>query len=111
MEDAFIPMDELFQQAEYFYRCNCSHNADFMVLNILTLMQEFNHLNEADAMREYAVYRRNSTGHRIVVNYNVNIIAGSMPCRLKSNVLKCIFMPHRNGKVEKYEKIHITQTK
>ena len=73
-------------------------------------MQEFNELKEADAMRAMAQYTQEiqQKFSEYAVNYNVNIIAGSMPL-YEDNILKNVgYLCHRNGKVEKYEKIHIT---
>jgi predicted amidohydrolase/GNAT superfamily N-acetyltransferase len=109
----FQSMEELFQQAEYFIDAIANYNADFAVFPEYfnaPLMQEFNELKEADAMRAMAQYTQEiqQKFSEYAVNYNVNIIAGSMPL-YENNVLKNVgYLCHRNGKVERYEKIHIT---
>jgi predicted amidohydrolase len=44
----------------------------------------------------------------LAVNYNVNIIAGSMPLYDGDTLKNVGYLCHRNGNVERYEKLHVT---
>jgi len=110
---AYKSIDELFEQAEYFIDSISNYKSDFAVFPEYfnaPLMAEFRGMNEAEGMRAMAQYT-----HQIkekfsewAVSYNVNVIAGSMPL-YENNVLKNVgFVCHRNGKIESYEKLHIT---
>jgi len=106
-------LEELFQQAEYFIDSISNYKADFVVFPEYfngPLLAEFNTMSESDAMRAVAQYTheiRNKFSE-FAVMYNVNIIAGSMPL-YENNVLKNVgYVCHRNGKVEMYEKLHVT---
>ena len=106
-------IDELFQQAEYFIDSISNYKADFAVFPEYfngPLMGEFDDMSEADAMRAVAQYTSiiAEKFSEMAVRYNVNIIAGSMPV-YEDNILKNAgYLCHRNGKVEVYEKIHVT---
>jgi len=106
-------LDELFQQAEYFIDSISNYKADFAVFPEYfngPLLAEFNEMNEAEAMRSVAQYtlRIRDKFSEMAVRYNVNIIAGSMPL-YEDNVLRNVgYVCHRSGKVEMYEKLHIT---
>lgn len=109
----FQSIDEMFQQVEYFIDSISSYNADFALFPEFfnaPLLARFNDMNEADAMRQVALYTDDMRIRfsELAIRFNVNIITGSIPA-LENNVLKNIgFVCHRNGKVEQYEKIHIT---
>lgn len=106
-------IEELFQQAEYFIDSVSSYKADFVLFPEYfngPLMAEFNTMSEADAMRAMGQYTEQikEKFSQFAVSYNVNIIAGSMPL-YENNTLKNVgYVCHRNGKVEMYEKLHIT---
>jgi predicted amidohydrolase/GNAT superfamily N-acetyltransferase len=106
-------LEELFQQAEFFIDSVSNYKADFVVFPEYfngPLMAEFNNMSESEAMRALAqyTYRIRDKFSEFAVMYNVNIIAGSMPL-YEDNVLRNIgYVCHRNGKVEMYEKLHVT---
>jgi predicted amidohydrolase len=106
-------MDELFAQIEFFIDAVSSYKSDFAVLPELfngPLMAAFNDLNEAESMRRLAEYTPEIRERflQLAIRYNVNIITGSLPC-VEDNKLKNIgFLCHRNGNIDRYEKIHIT---
>ncbi|MBC7760128.1 MAG: bifunctional GNAT family N-acetyltransferase/carbon-nitrogen hydrolase family protein [Phormidesmis sp. FL-bin-119] len=109
----FNSIDELFQQVEHFVDAISAYKADFAVFPEYfnaPLMQEFNHLNEADAMRAMAQFTNaiKEKFSQLAVGYNVNIIAGSMPLYDQNSLKNVGYLCHRNGKIESYEKIHIT---
>ncbi len=109
----FQSIEELFQQAEHFIDAIAAYKADFAVFPEYfnaPLMQEFNHLSEAEAMRAMGQFTAQIRERfsEFAVKYNVNIIAGSMPL-YEDNELKNVgYLCHRNGTVDSYEKIHIT---
>lgn len=104
---------DLFQQAEYFVDAISSYKADFAVFPEYfngSLMSEFNNQSTSEAMRGLAGYtdeiKRKFS--EFAMAYNVNIIAGSMPT-YENYVLKNTgYLCHRNGKIDRYDKIHIT---
>lgn len=106
-------IEDLFVQIEYFVDSVSSYKSDFALFPELLngpLLAQFNHMSEADAMRALAQYTpeiRDKFLH-LAIKYNVNIITGSLPS-VENNVLHNVgFLCHRNGKLDKYEKIHIT---
>lgn len=110
---SYNSLEEMFQQAEYFVDSISNYKADFAMFPEYfnaPLMAGSNAMSEAEAMRSLAQYT-----HQIAekfsdfaVRYNVNIIAGSMPL-YENNVLKNVgYVCHRNGKIEMYEKLHVT---
>ena len=75
-----------------------------------SLMSKFNNQSTSEAMRGLAGYtdeiKRKFS--ELAMAYNVNIIAGSMPT-YENYVLKNTgYLCHRNGKIDRYDKIHIT---
>ena len=109
----FNSIDELFQQVEHFVDAIAAYKADFAVFPEYfnaPLMQEFNSMKEADAMRAMAQFteRIKEKFSEFAVSYNVNIIAGSMPLYENNSLKNVGYLCHRNGKIDSYEKIHIT---
>jgi len=106
-------LEELFSQVEYFVDAVSGYKSDFALFPELfngPLMAQFNHLGEAEAIRAIAQFTPEIKDKFLYlsIKYNVNIITGSMPS-LEGNVLKNIgYLCHRNGKLDSYEKIHIT---
>ena len=106
-------LDELFTQVEYFVDSVSAYKSDFAVFPELfngPLLTAFNHLSEAEAMRELAKFTPEIQVRfqELSIRYNVNIITGSLPS-IENDSLKNIgYLCHRNGSVDKYEKIHIT---
>lgn len=109
----FQSKEEMFQHAEYFIDSISSYKADFALLPEYfnaPLMASMQHLNEAEAIRELAKYTDEirETMSTWSVEYNVNIITGSMPLYINDELKNIGFVCHRNGEVESYEKIHVT---
>lgn len=110
---AYPDMDDLFQQVEYFVDSVSAYKSDFAVFPELfngALLAQFNDMTEADAMRALARYTPQIREKflRLAIKYNVNIITGSLP-EIVDNVLHNVgYLCHRSGKLDKYEKIHIT---
>ena len=106
-------LDDMFVQVEYFIDSISSYKSDFALLPELfngPLLAEFNDMNEAEAMRALAQHtpEMKQRFSRLAIEYNVNIITGSLPS-LEDDRLKNVgYICHRNGNVDQYEKIHIT---
>lgn len=109
----YADVEELFAHAEYFIDAVASYKSDFALLPELfngPLMAKYNHLNSAEAMKKIAEYtpeiRDRFRG--LAIRYNVNIITGSLPSLQNGALHNVGFLCHRSGKVESYEKIHVT---
>lgn len=106
-------VEALFEQAEFFIDVVSGYGSDFALfpeLFIAPLMADFNHLSEAEAIRELA---RHSDPIRkrfqeFAISYNINIITGSMPHLENGNLYNVGFLCKRDGTSEMYTKIHIT---
>lgn len=104
---------EMFNQVEYFIDSISAYKSDFALLPELfngPLLAEFNDLDEAEAMRGLAQYTPEikSTFKELAIKYNVNIITGSLPSIEKDKLKNVGYICHRSGKIDSYEKIHIT---
>ncbi len=106
-------IDDLMQQAEYFidtvsgYRCDFALFPEFFNA---PLMAAFNHLSEAQAIRELAALTDGIIEQfaGLAVSYNINIICGSMPEVVDGTLYNIGYICHRDGNVDRYEKLHVT---
>lgn len=103
----------LFENVEFFVDAVSGYKCDFALFPELfngPLLAQFNHLNEADAMRALAQFTPEIKDRfvQLAIAYNVNIITGSMPSMIDGKLYNVGYLCHRNGKTEQYEKIHIT---
>jgi predicted amidohydrolase/GNAT superfamily N-acetyltransferase len=103
----------LFEQAEFFIDTVSGYGSDFAVfpeLFIAPLMADYNHLSEADAIRELAKYAEpiRNRFQELAISYNINIITGSMPYQKEGTLYNSGFLCKRDGTYETYTKIHIT---
>lgn len=106
-------LDDVMQQAEFFIDAVSGYRADFALFPEFfnaPLMADYNHLSEADAIRELAKYtdpivRKFS---EFSISYNINIIAGSMPELVDGKLYNVGYLCKRDGTVERYEKLHVT---
>ncbi len=109
----FNSVDDLYAQMEYFVNAVSAYKADFVLFPELfnaPLMHQFKDKNEAESMRLLSKYTPEIKNKfsELAVAYNVNIITGSMP-DIENGELKNVgFVCHRSGKIDTYEKIHIT---
>jgi predicted amidohydrolase/GNAT superfamily N-acetyltransferase len=106
-------LDALFEQAEFFIDAVSGYGSDFAVfpeLFIAPLMADYNHLSEADAIRELAKYAEpiKKRFQELAISYNINIISGSMPNLVDGVLYNSGFLCKRDGTYETYTKIHIT---
>ena len=106
-------VEALFEQAEFFIDAVSGYGSDFALfpeLFVAPLMADFNHLSEADAIREIARYCEpiRKRFQEMAISYNINIITGSMPMVEDGNLYNVGFLCKRDGTFEMYTKIHIT---
>jgi len=96
-------MQTLLEQAEYFIDAVSDYESDFCVFPeffTAPLMAEFNHLPEVEAIRGLAKYTRPVSEKMLefAVEYNVNIIAGSMPAVGEDGLLRNVsYLCRRDG--------------
>lgn len=106
-------LDELMQQAEYFVDAVSGYRSDFALFPEFfnaPLMADYNHLSEPAAIRELAKYTEAITGRfsELAISYNINIITGSMPEMVDDLLYNVGYLCHRDGTIDRYEKIHVT---
>lgn len=106
-------LEALFEQSEFFIDVVSGYNSDFCLfpeLFIAPLMADYNHLNEADAIREISHFTEpiRKKFQEFAIAYNINIITGSMPYTEDGNLYNVGFLCKRDGTSEMYTKIHIT---
>ncbi|ADF53124.1 MULTISPECIES: bifunctional GNAT family N-acetyltransferase/carbon-nitrogen hydrolase family protein [Zunongwangia] len=109
----FKNFDALVSQIEFFVDAVSDYQSDFILFPELfnaPLMAEFNHLNEAEAIRGLSTYTDKllETFIDFAINYNINIITGSMPQVIGEHMYNVGFLCRRDGSYERYEKLHIT---
>lgn len=109
----FPSFEDLCEQIEFFVDAVSDYQSDFILFPEFfnaPLMAEYNHLNEAEAMRKLAGYTipllEKFTNYAI--SYNVNIITGSMPYIKDEKLVNRGYLCRRDGSYEHFEKIHIT---
>ncbi|RZJ99917.1 MAG: GNAT family N-acetyltransferase, partial [Flavobacterium sp.] len=106
-------LEALFEQSEFFIDVVSGYGSDFVLfpeLFIAPLMADYNHLSEADAIREIARYCDpiQKKFSELAISYNINIITGSMPYLEDGNLYNVGFLCKRDGTYEMYTKIHVT---
>ena len=104
---------DLMQQVEYFIDTISRYRSDFAVFPEFfnaPLMAENNHLSEPEAIRELAKYTETITQKlsELAISYNINIISGSMPEVIDGRLYNAGYLCHRDGTIERYEKLHVT---
>jgi len=106
-------IESLLQQAEYFIDAVSGYRCDFALFPEFfnaPLMAQNNHLSEPAAIRELAKHTEKIVEmfSNFSVSYNINIVAGSMPEIKNDKLYNVGYLCHRNGKIDRYEKIHVT---
>lgn len=106
-------LDDLMQQAEYFVDAVSGYRSDFALFPEFfnaPLMAENNHLSEPQAIRELAKYTEEIVQQfsKLAISYNINIITGSMPEIQNDRLFNVGYLCHRDGRIERFEKIHVT---
>ncbi|KAB7623717.1 bifunctional GNAT family N-acetyltransferase/carbon-nitrogen hydrolase family protein [Alkalilimnicola sp. S0819] len=106
-------MDDLLQQAEFFVDALAGYNCDFALFPEFfnaPLLAEFNQENPAEAIRGMAQYTDEIRDAmlRLAVNYNINIIAGSMPVYRDQSLYNVSYLLRRDGTMDHQYKLHVT---
>ncbi len=106
-------LNALIEQAEFFIDAVSGYGSDFALFPELftaPLMAEYNHLTEAQAIKELAKYTDDikKRFQEFAISYNINIITGSMPYHENGHMYNVGFLCKRDGTSEMYRKIHIT---
>ncbi len=106
-------LEDVMQQAEFFIDAVSGYRADFALFPEFfnaPLMADYNHLSEADAIRELSKYTESIVRKfsEFSISYNINIIAGSMPELVDGKLYNVGYLCKRDGTVERYEKLHVT---
>lgn len=109
----YANLNELLQQAEFFVDALSSYRCDFALFPEFfnaPLMASFNHLSESEAIRQLAEFTddiQQNFAH-LSIKYNINIITGSMPILENGNLLNVGYVCHRDGSLDRFEKLHVT---
>lgn len=104
---------ELMQQVEFFVDSLSEYKSDFALFPEFfnaPLMAEYNHMSEAEAIRELAKFtpRLVEEFKKLSIAYNINIITGSMPELVDDILYNVGYLCKRDGNLERYEKLHVT---
>ncbi|MCC2617287.1 bifunctional GNAT family N-acetyltransferase/carbon-nitrogen hydrolase family protein [Aestuariibacter halophilus] len=106
-------VEEMMQQVEYFVDTVSDYQSDFIVFPEFfnaPLMGLAEHQSQTEAIRFLAGYteqfREEMT--RLAIEYNANIITGSMPLNEDGIIYNVSYLCHRSGKVDEQRKVHIT---
>ncbi|NJK93748.1 MAG: GNAT family N-acetyltransferase [Bacteroidales bacterium] len=106
-------LSELMEQVEYFVDALSGYKSDFALFPEFfnaPLMAEYNHLSEPEAIKKLADFTPQIIEEfsKLAVSYNINIISGSMPELVNNRLHNAGYLCQRNGKIDRYEKIHVT---
>ncbi len=109
----FKDFDTLCEQIEFFIDAASGYKSDFILFPEFfhaPLMAEYNDLAEAEAIRGLAKYTEQLKKKfaEWAISFNSNIITGSFPELKDGKLYNVGYLCHRNGKVEEYQKLHIT---
>jgi len=101
------------QQTEFFIDALSGYRSDFALFPEFfnaPLMAEYNHMSEAEAIKELAKYTKDLVNDfsKLSISYNINIITGSMPEIIDDSLYNVGYLCKRDGSVERYEKLHVT---
>jgi predicted amidohydrolase/GNAT superfamily N-acetyltransferase len=109
----FKDFDALCEQIEFFVDAASDYKSDFILFPEFfhaPLMAEYNHMTEAEAIRGLSKYTNQLREKfaELAIAYNSNIVTGSFPDLRDGKLYNIGYLCHRNGKIEEYQKIHIT---
>lgn len=110
---AVASVEELLAQVEYFVDTVSDYQSDFIVFPEFfnaPLMGLTNVSSQTQAIRDLSEYTElfRDEMSRMAIEYNANIITGSMPLCEDDQVYNVTYLCHRNGVVDQQRKIHIT---
>ena len=106
-------LEELLKQVEYFVDTVSDYQCDFIVFPEFfnaPLMGLCPETSQTEAIRFLAGFTDEirDAMSRMAVEYNANIITGSMPINEDGTIYNVSYLCHRSGKVDEQRKIHIT---
>lgn len=106
-------LEQLLEQVEYFVDTVSDYQSDFIVFPELfcaPLMGLSSHQSQTEAIRFLASFTDTlrDTMSRLAIEYNANIVTGSMPYQEDGKVYNVSYLCHRSGQVDEQRKIHIT---
>src|SRR5690554_3876275 len=109
----YAGMEDMMDQVEYFVDSMAGYHCDFALFPEFfnaPLMADYNHLGEAEAIRELAKHTKEIKERlsQLSISYNINIITGSMPEVVRDKLYNVGYLCRRDGSVERFEKIHVT---
>ncbi len=109
----YANLDVLIQQMEYFVQAVSNYRSDFCLFPEFfnaPLMAAYNDLKEPDAIRKLAEFTDPivKKASELSIQYNINVITGSMPSVEEGTLYNVGYLCKRNGLVEKYYKLHVT---
>ncbi|MFC3680315.1 carbon-nitrogen hydrolase family protein [Bacterioplanoides pacificum] len=106
-------VEELLSQVEYFVDTVSDYQSDFIVFPEFfnaPLMGLEEHTNQTEAIRALAeftpLFRERMS--QMAIEYNANIITGSMPLAEGEHIYNVSYLCHRSGQIDEQKKIHIT---
>jgi len=110
---SFSNVDELLQQVEYFidalsgYKCDAAMLPEFFNAPLMGLSPKMDY---NDAIWHLATYSEDILARvsELAINYNINIIAGSMPVVEEGELYNVSYLCRRNGTVDSQFKLHPT---
>ena len=106
-------VEEMLKQVEYFVDTVSDYKSDFILFPEFfnaPLMGLGNQSNQTEAIRYLAEYTETfkNAMSRMAIEYNANIITGSMPLAEDDKIYNVSYLCHRSGKIDEQRKIHIT---
>ena len=106
-------IEELLKQVEYFVDTVSDYQCDFIVFPEFfnaPLMGLGPQSSQTEAIRFLAEFtdQIRDAMSRMAVEYNANIVTGSMPIQENNDIFNVSYLCHRSGKVDEQRKIHIT---
>ncbi len=109
----FHSVEEVLQQVEYFVDAVSDYKSDFALFPEFfnaPLMGLTDSKQQMQAIRFLAKYtdRFRDEMQRMAVEYNINIITGSMPLMRGEQLLNVSYLCRRDGSVEEQCKLHVT---
>lgn len=106
-------VQELLSQVEYFVDTVSDYQSDFIIFPEFfnaPLMGLKHCASQTEAIRYLASFTEQFRDEmsRLAIEYNANIITGSMPLYDGGSIYNVTYLCHRSGKIDEQRKIHIT---
>jgi predicted amidohydrolase/GNAT superfamily N-acetyltransferase len=106
-------IEDVVEQIEFFVDAVSGYRSDFVLFPEFfnaPLMAQYNHLSEAEAIRELAKTTLPLLDRfvELAISYNINILTGSMPLVEEDTLYNVGYLCKRNGAYEPYIKLHVT---